>query len=286
MKHDLGITLVLLALFLSAHLVGLLIVRHYLPEEQQLPLNIQKPQLEEQTSYLPIFLAILLASLLALLLIKFQALGLWKLWFFLSVIFTLTIAFASFLPQLLALGFALILAFFKIIKPNLIIHNFTEIFIYGGLAALFVPVLNLFSVILLLALISLYDMIAVWKTKHMISLAKFQSQSKIFAGLYLPYEKKKYITPLKITPTTTYKETRYIEKQAILGGGDIGFPLLFSGVILKYYGLIPAITVSVVTTFSLFVIFTLAEKQKFYPAMPFLTAGCLLGYGITYLLYL
>jgi len=258
MKHDLGITLVLLALFLSAHLVGLLIVRHYLPEEQQLPLNIQKPQLEEQTSYLPIFLAILLASLLALLLIKFQALGLWKLWFFLSVIFTLTIAFASFLPQLLALGFALILAFFKIIKPNLIIHSFTEIFIYGGLAALFVPVLNLFSVILLLALISLYDMIAVWKTKHMVSMAKFQAKQKLFAGFYIPYKKK----------------------AAILGGGDIGFPLLFSAVLLKHFGWPAAVLGIVLSAAALLLLLLLSKKNRFYPAMPFLAAGCFIALGI------
>ena len=32
-------------------------------------------------------------------------------------------------------------------------HNVTELFIYGGLAAIFVPLFNLFSVIILLLLI-------------------------------------------------------------------------------------------------------------------------------------
>ena len=40
---------------------------------------------------------------------------------------------------------------------------------------------------ILLVLISIYDMIAVWKSKHMITLAKFQLDTKSFAGLAMNY---------------------------------------------------------------------------------------------------
>lgn len=286
MKHDFKITVALIILFLFAHIIGLFVVKYYLPEERALPLNIDKPELPEKTSYIPIFISILFASILALLLVKFKAMGLWKIWFFLSVFFTLTISFNAFIPQILALLVALVLTFFKVVKPNVMVHNFTEMFIYGGLAAIFVPVLNVFSIVSLLLLISLYDMIAVWKTKHMISLAKFQSESKLFAGLFIPYEKKKYTAPLKVNKNISYTQVKHIERQAILGGGDIGFPLLFSGVMLKLHGFLPALTVSAVTAFALFLLFYFAKKQKFYPAMPFLTAGCFAGYGLIYLLYL
>ncbi len=285
MKHDLRITVYLILLFVFAHLIGLFIIQHYLPEEQRLPLNIEKPKLEEKTSYIPIFLAILFASSVALLLVKFKALGLWKLWFCLSVFFTLTIAFSAFFPQLIAIPLSLVMVFFKVIKPKMMVHNFTEMFIYGGLAALFVPVLNFFSIIILLVLISLYDMVAVWKTKHMISLAKFQSESKIFAGLFIPYEKKEYSTPVKLEKKT-YTQVKHLERHAILGGGDIGFPLLFSGVVLKSYGFLPGLVVSLVTAVSLFLLFSFAEKHKFYPAMPFLSVGCLVGYGVMHLIFL
>jgi len=39
------------------------------------------------------------------------------------------------------------------------LNNFTEIFIYGAMGAIFVPILNLFSVSLLLIFISIYDFI-------------------------------------------------------------------------------------------------------------------------------
>ena len=73
---------------------------------------------------------------------------------------------------------ALILTYFKVFRTNIWVHNFTEIFIYGGLAALIVPIINVFSAFALLIAISLYDMFAVWQSKHMVSMAKFQTKSK------------------------------------------------------------------------------------------------------------
>jgi len=34
----------------------------------------------------------------------------------------------------------------------------------------------------------------------------------------------------------------------------------------------------------LFILLTKGEKNKFYPAMPFISAGCFVGYGITKIL--
>jgi|SRR3989344_5003899 len=271
MKHNLRITFLLILLFLSSHFIGLFIIKHYLPKDQELPLNIEKPEFEEKTSYIPLIITILLATGLALILIRFKAFKIWKFWFLISVFVTLSIAFSAFIFEKLAIFIALTLAIWKTFKPNLYIHNLTEIFIYGGLAAIFVPVLNVFSIIILLILISIYDAIAVWKTKHMISMAKFQSESNIFAGLLIPYKSEKKIK---------VKEKISSGSQAILGGGDIGFPLLFSGVMLKLFGYIPAIITSLTAALALFTLFLLAEKKKFYPAMPFITVGCLIGYLI------
>lgn len=287
MKHNLKVTLLLLFLFLASHVVGLYVTKHYLPEAQAIELApgiiFEKPQMDQQTSFLPIFIAILIATGLALILIKFSAMRLWKLWFFISVVFTLSISFGAFIPSIFAIVLAIVLAIFKVIKPNIYVHNVTEIFIYGALAAIFVPILNLFSVVILLILISIYDMIAVWRTKHMISMAKFQTKSKMFTGLLIPYDIPKQKPIPKGTKT---KPVKIQIKEAILGGGDIAFPLLFSGVILKLYGFLPALVISFFAALALFFLFVIAEKKKFYPAMPFVTAGCFLGYLVLKLFFI
>ncbi len=287
MKHDLYITLALIILFLGSHVIGLFVIKNYLPAEEQLPLGIEKPEFDEKTSYIPIIISLVIATIIALVLIKFKALKVWKTWFFLSIAVTLVISFSAFIPQILALILAVVFALIRIFKPNVIIHNFTELFVYGGLAAIFVPILSVLSIFILLILISIYDMIAVWKTKHMVSMAQFQAKSKIFAGLFVQYKSKE--TPVVEETKSTKKKVEIKEKgeyrEAILGGGDIAFPLLFSGVMLKNFGFIPALITSLTAALALLILFMLADKKKFYPAMPPISLGCLLGYIIVILAF-
>ena len=283
MKHNFRVTLILVMLFLLSQLVGLTVISQYITVEEVvkeveidgvkqeiivqvqdweiLPYGIERPEVNEDRSYIGIIISILIATLLALMLIKLEARFLWKIWFFLSVWFTLSIAFNAFVFQGLAIGLALLFAIGKIFKNNVYLHNFTELFIYGGLAVIFVPILSLVSIFVLLLLISLYDMYAVWKSKHMIKMAKFQAKMKLFAGLLVPYGKK---------------------KTAILGGGDLGFPLLFTGVVFKNSGW-EALLIVFATTIALWVLLIESKKNRYYPAMPFIFVGCIVGYLLTLL---
>ncbi len=260
MKHNMKVVVILICLFLIAQFIGLGVLNAYYGQE--LPFGVQRPEFQEEVSYVSLFIVILFAAGLALVLTYFKADKLWRTWFFLSVLFTLMISFGSFLNQWVALVLAFILTSWRLFKNNVIVHNFTEVFVYGGLAAIFVPILNLFSVSVLLVLISIYDMIAVWKTKHMIKMAKYQAKLKIFAGMVIPYGKK----------------------EAILGGGDIGFALLFAGVIMFSFGLLEAVITSFCSAIALFILFMMADKKKFYPAMPFISAGCFIGLLISVLI--
>lgn len=264
MKHKLEITLMLVLFFLLAHFIGLAVINTY--QTKTLPYNIQPPAIEEETSFVFIFIIILISTAIALILIKFKIFKLWKLWFFIAILFTLSISFSAFIPQVYAFVIALILALIRFLKANVLVHNLTEIFIYGGLAAILIPILNLVSISILLILISAYDFISVFKTKHMIKMAKFQTKQRIFTGLSIPYAIKN--KKRKKAEVTT----------AILGGGDIGFTLLFSGVILKSTNLLNALVVSFIISLSLLALLIYSRKNKFYPAMPYLTAGCFLGY--------
>jgi len=288
MKHTKRVTLLIVVLFILTQFIGLTVIYNYMQTQEvektitviedgkeiektmvvkekvwgTLPYGVERPQFREKTSYIEIAVSLMIATVLALFLIKLQARNLWRIWFFLSIWFTLTIAFGAFVMQEIAVIAALILAIIKAFKRTLIIHNFTELFIYGGLAAIFVPILGMLSVSILLILISIYDGIAVWKTKHMIKLAKFQTKMKLFAGLLIPYSKN---------------------RMAILGGGDMGFPLLFTGVAFKLHGWIASIII-ITTAIALGILLIKSEKNKYYPAMPFISAGCFVGYGIVYLI--
>jgi presenilin-like A22 family membrane protease len=297
MKHTLKITLLLVFIFFIAQVIGLAITNKYIDHKttietgkaafEALPYNLERPQIEESTSYIWIISAIIIGTLFLLLLIKFRRFGLWKLWFFLAVFFTMSVAFSAFIPQVLAAILAFILALIKVYKPTQIIQNLTEVFIYGGLAAIFVPVINVFAAFALLFLISIYDIIAVRHTKHMVKLAKFQTKSNVFAGLFIPYGKKK----------PAAKQKGIMQKKganiAVLGGGDIGFPLLFAGVVMKglmlnnleLIGFLKALIIPVFVSLALLFLLLRSRKSRFYPAMPYLTSGCVIGYIVILLFF-
>ena len=296
MKHTLKITIFLIVLFFAAQVVGLEAVRQSIDFGElnktgnvtytSLMGNITRPEVQPDYSFVWIFAAIIAGTLLVFLLMRFRQQKLWKVWFLLSVVVTLSFCFYALTKNIgFSLISALVLAVWKVYRPNIWVHNLTEIFIYGGLAVIFVPIMNVIAGIVLLILISGYDMYAVWKSRHMIKLAQFQTKSNVFAGLFVPYKR---IPAPKKGEQVVKKKVR----TAILGGGDIGFPLIFTGIIMTSlimkYGLVLgfflSLIVTVCATIALLLLFLFAEKDKFYPAMPFISAGCFAGYGIILLI--
>lgn len=193
MKHSLKITIVLVMLFLLTQVFGLITVNRYVQIEKLNETTTIKhgttiigepPEIEDKTtSFIFIVIAILVGTALLFLLIRFKLGKLWKYWFLLSVWLTLAISLNVYITALYALIIAAILAVLKVYKKNIFIHNLTEIFIYTGITIIILPFLNLVSAFSLLIAISIYDAYAVWKSKHMVKLAKFQTKNKLFAGL-------------------------------------------------------------------------------------------------------
>ena len=303
MKHTLKITIILALFFFLAQITGLLIVSQYIDHKKtietqtvvlkDLPYGLERPQVENQsTSFIYIAMAILIGTLLLLLIIKTNITFLWKIIFFFSVTLTLSIAFAAFIDPVIAGLLALAISFWRLYRPNPIVHNVSEIFIYGGLAAFMVNIFNLFAAFMLLILISLYDYIAVYRTRHMVKLAEFQSKSGVFAGLFIPYQIEKPVMKAsshKKFPASKQKPKGSI---AVLGGGDIGFTLIFAGVVMKGLMLHEAVLsaflitmiIPVFATFALLFLLVKGQQNKFYPAMPILSLGCFIGYLIVWLL--
>lgn len=297
MKHNIKITIILLSMFLITQLIGLAVINAY--STQELPYGMQPPEMKPEVSLTSIIIAFAVAIFLILLLMKIKSVFLLRIWFFAVAIMALAITFNSALLKLnystyIALIIALPLAFYKVFKRNFLVHNLTELLIYPGIAAIFVPILNIWAIVLLLLLISVYDIYAVWHSGFMQKMAKFQiNKVKVFAGFFVPYLGKAQKQKIKLLKQKykaqkskdKLKKTKIKVNLAILGGGDVVFPLIMAGVVLRALGFLPALTISIFATVSLLFLFIAAKKGKFYPAMPFITAGCLAGLLLGYLLF-
>ena len=157
MKHNYKITIILLIIFLLAQFIGVGVIYKYIDHEQsvvdgatvfkELPIG-ERPPIEEGMSFIPLILMVLIGTGILLLLIKYNLHLVWKVWFLLAVVIALTISWGAFIQKELALFLALAIGIWKVFRPNVWVHNLTEIFVYGGIAAIFVPLFNVFSVVI------------------------------------------------------------------------------------------------------------------------------------------
>jgi presenilin-like A22 family membrane protease len=316
MKHNVPVTAALIVFFVLAQIIGLVLINADSKVEivdgkptvvhQETSLG-PRPELSGLGTFAYIAIGLIIGTLLILLIIRLKKVNIWKAWFFLAVFLAISLSLGVFLNIYVAFILAFILAIIKVMKPNIIIHNITEVLMYSGIAIFLVPLLNVLWAFILLIAISLYDIYAVFKSKHMVTMAKFQAKSQVFAGLFIPYTAKAQPAEQKASisqksakkslpkefPINDVMPEQAEKKNAVLGGGDVAFPLLFTGAVMESLvvkGLTQAnalgqsLIITLTTTIAIALLFIFAKKDKFYPAMPVVTAGCLIGYGIVLLL--
>jgi presenilin-like A22 family membrane protease len=159
--------------------------------------------------------------------------------------------------------------------PSLLSHN---LFISFGLAGI-APILGLSFkpeiLLIILGALSVYDFIAVYKTKHMIKMAKSMIESGVVMGLIIPRKIEEFLVRVK--------EVQPGGRFIILGGGDIAFPLIFS-ISLIPYSLFDSMIVSIFSIggilFSLF-LFLCQKERKPIPALPPIVLFSIIGYLLT-----
>jgi len=135
---------------------------------------------------------------------------------------------------------------------------------------------------------------AVWHSGIMQKMAKYQiDKLNVFSGFFVPYADKKTRQKIKLLKgklkdkkisKKNAKMKKFKINVAILGGGDIIFPIIAAGVMLKTLGFMSSIFVIIGATLGVGYLFFFADKKKFYPAMPYITSGIFLGMALSWLI--
>jgi presenilin-like A22 family membrane protease len=154
---------------------------------------------------------LLFTGMLLLFMFLFKGAGLFRVMELFVLFTTSAIVFAAFLPEV-ALLFAIQLLALRIVLPkNVAIRNIAAIVAVAGVGALIGVTLGVIPVIIFLILLSAYDFIAVFKTKHMVKLAKGISGRNLAFTVAIPTK----------------------EHQFELGTGDLVMPLVFAVSVMK-----------------------------------------------------
>lgn len=177
------------------------------------------------------------------------------------------------LPDFIILGFGIGIVLVRLIfREDLLLRNITSTLAAAGAGALIGASLGTGAIALLVALLAIYDYIAVFKTKHMVALAKGVTGKNLAFTFAIPTKEKKFE----------------------LGTGDIVIPLAFAVAVLaeakKFYHTEYALLFPGIILFSalLGLVLTLevASRKKIpLPALPVQSAFMIAAFLIIKMLF-
>lgn len=225
-------------------------------------------------------LGFLIVTLLIIGLLKFTHSGFLFQFFFYFALWTgIWSLFDLVLPIVVAALFACWFIIARIVFPQVWLQNLNLVLGLAGISFTFGLGVPVTVMILLLLFFSFYDVIAVFATKHMVTLFRgLLSRGAVFA-IIVPEKFSQFFTNLKdVQPGGNF---------LFLGTGDLVFPAVFAVSALRE-GIAYSIAIclgSLVGLFLLHLFFVLSEKKKPLPALPLLALGSIAGFFIASFLF-
>jgi presenilin-like A22 family membrane protease len=268
-----------LSLFLSIQVLGLVVGWKYFA------LKIIEPLPVEQS--IPTFLiTFLVATGFLLILIKYLKGALFfQIMFSLLILIGADITLGAFIVEPIAIILAAVILVSRIVKPSILTHNFAMFLAIAGVGAQLGLILTIPAVIILLILLSIYDVYAVFKSKHMIKLFKGMMEKGAAMAIVIPHD----IRDLKAQMQTVKKEKmkKYQpdkRKFFMLGTGDVAFPIVFSVAALQT-SLLSSIAVIIGSLFGILMIHYIISRKKYeaLPALPPIALTTILAYAASLL---
>lgn len=160
---------------------------------------------------------------------------------------------------------------------NVLIHNLGIMLGIGGIAVVFGLSISVEFGLILLVTLSLYDIVAVYVTKHMVTMARSMMESGAIFGFLIPFDFKGFFYGRE------QARARVGENFMILGSGDIGLPLIFISSLVKI-SLSSAIITAVFSLLGLFLthmLFMNQGQRRAMAALPPIATMTIIGYLIT-----
>ncbi len=250
--------LILIAvIYISIQLIGIGLGYGFIEriESGGIPPVVKEP--ENPLSSLTIFFYMLFGTGILLFILKFKLDLLIKILSFLFLIMGLSLTL--WIPfGFIGLFLAVILFSLSIVKSrNPAVMNIVLIFTIPGVGALFGSSLAFIPSLILILLLSAYDLVAVFGTKHMITLAE-GSRGKIPLMFEIPFG------------------DRFLG----IGTGDLTIPLIFSVSVLRDYSFMNAVITATGGLIGILILFIyiLNRKKCALPALPPICAGLITGF--------
>jgi presenilin-like A22 family membrane protease len=191
-----------------------------------------------------------------------------------------------YLPVIAAMLVATALGLIWFFQPRIWLHNLLLIFSLVSLGATLGPLFSPWAVSLLLGILSIYDLVAVG-SGYMIWMVKQLALSETLPAFLIPRRLISWNMTFKEAGVTNLlnDESRHREL-SVLGGGDLGLPLVLITSVYFTYGFLSALIVAVFSFIGLFFAYFIQIyilKGKPLPALPPISLVSFIGFLVALL---
>ncbi len=197
--------------------------------------------------------------------------------FYILVFLGCSMFFDAFGLGLIGLGLALVVVLLRRFLPSVLTHNLAIILTICGMGAYFGLSFGPWEIIIILVLLSIYDFIAVFKTKHMVKMFRKMAEKGAVFAIIAPNKWRGFLVGLaKVQPGAEF---------IYLGTGDLVFPIIFAVSALRN-GLLSSVLIiigALLGVLSINFYFYFKKEKKAFPALPPITVGCVIGYLVSLL---
>jgi len=193
--------------------------------------------------------------------------------FFLLALFSGTlITLGIFLSNVWSLIFSLLLVMAYSFYPYVWFHNLVLILTLPGIAAVLGASITPYAAVILLIFMSVYDYIAVYKTKHMIKMAKAMIAGRAIFAMIFPEEFRNFKSKIN--------EAHPGQGFMMLGTGDFVFPLIMaaSAMTVSYKSAWIVLGFSIFGLLLMHLLFISQRVRRPMPALPPLAAFSIIGF--------
>jgi presenilin-like A22 family membrane protease len=189
------------------------------------------------------------------------------------------------LHAILAAIIAVAVSLVWLLSPRVWLHNLVMLFALVSVGAVFGRMLSPWTVLILLAVLSVYDILSV-HFGYMLWLAGKLSESDTLPAFVIPKHQSNWNLRLKGGGFKRLLQAPWGEREfSILGGGDIGFPLLLIASVFLNYRLVESLVVAAAALLGLISAYAIQRfflKGKPMPALPPICLASLVGFLVVF----
>lgn len=176
-----------------------------------------------------------------------------------------------------------IMVLLMIFKNEWYVVDAAGFFLVAGVASIWGLIIGVWASVGFLAVFAVYDYIAVYRTKHMVQLAKVAMDEKLPLLFVFPGERGVKFKDLKFREEGERSE----KKVLMLGFGDMVFPsiMVVSSAIYGQSNLLPFFLLPLIGSLIGMYLLYFTDIAKPAPGLPMINSGAISGFLIAFLIF-